>query len=136
MDNDLEVIAGQLRLHLAGDFRPQVALLRQPHGRLLQALEGKQPLRLDPRAVLGVLNAFKSGEAIATQVQQWASFAWRGHFSGSAAPVHPIKIAIEDDHHDAIIGVVSRLEELSDVSGSYISDEEIDEMIAAMEACI
>lgn len=136
MDEDLEVIAGQLRRHLAGDFRPQVALLRQPHDTLLNALEGKPPLRLEPRTVLGVLNAFKSGEAIATQVQQWASFAWRGHFSGSTAPVRPIKIEIDDDYRDPILGVVSRLEELSDVSGGYLSDEEIDDMIVSMEACL
>lgn len=136
MDSDLSVIEGQLRQHLAGDFRPQVALLRQPHDVLLRALEGKAPLRLDPGAVLGVLNAFKSGDAIASQVQQWASFAWRGHFSGSTTPVRPVAVEIDEEYRDPILGVVARLEELSDISEGYLGDDELDEMIVSMEACL
>ena len=94
---------------------PLVASLSQAD-LLLAATLLHSPLVVTRRAAASVLKGYAGATYSPQQVQAWASFVRRGYVaSPSKEPIRPLDIEYEEAWEDAIVEVVSRLDEIGDL---------------------
>lgn len=64
--------------------------------------------------VARVAEAVLDGQADARLVQQWASFVRRGYLEILGPPIRPIDITYEGEFEEAMVEVISMLDQLGD----------------------
>ena len=119
---------------VAGDAAEIAPVLRAPHHMVEEAARDLPPLLVTAAAAARVVEAVLCGEISPEQAQGWASFVRRGYTPDptSSAPIRPIDITYEPDDEDAIVEVVSRLDEIGDVIDGTIGREELQSLRASL----
>lgn len=116
---------------VGGDITAFEALRQNPNQLARLSSYSAPKLVVTLEAVRDVLSALRDGRVSPQQAQQWASFVRRGYIAGTTkGPVRPLKIEYDHVHEDAIIEIISRLDEIGDAIDGEVSDEELSAMLS------
>ena len=125
--------AAMLRV-VAGDIGCPSSVLTADHSKLQEAAEKLGPLCVSRLAVSNVVRTWRSGKFSAEDVQRWASFVRRGYVGGAAvSPIRPISILYDAQDEELIVETIGRLDEIGDLIGGHVDDEEQKQLIQALE---
>ncbi len=131
----IEMLADILTEVVSGNLTHLTLLIATTHEKLRKARELLSSLLLTQTSVLQVLYGLKTGTLMPDMVQIWASFMIRGYFaSNSKTPISPIDIEYDQSAEDSIADVLSRLDQLGDVTDGSIDEEELEDLIS-LDAC-
>lgn len=115
---------------LSGDANTTRVLAYLPQEELLDAAREVE-LLVRPEAVARVLRQLSNHSIEGGMAQQWASFIRRGYFENQPADRggKPLEIDYDSAYEDAIVEVVSRLDEIGDAVDGDVPGEAETELL-------
>jgi hypothetical protein len=119
---------------LKGDLSAAGVVYGVSHATLEEQLRGV-PLVLHATAVVKVLHGLLLDDVSGEEAQKWASFVRRGFASGvDEGPIRPLGIDYEQEHEDAIVEAVARLDEIGDLIDGHIEKGEIADLLDGLHS--
>lgn len=121
-----------------GDLQAFSLLLKQEHATLRNCRAMLGELVVTPADVRKVLLRFQQEQVSPELVQQWASFLRRGITANEGGepmvrqPVKSIDIEYEPKFEDAIVEVISRLDEIGDLIDGEVTPGEIETRLSTL----
>jgi RHS repeat-associated protein len=120
---------------LSGEARHVSVLKGHAHAELENVAAGISGLALTLKAtaVRRVLSDLSEKRITPVQAQEWASFVMREYMPSREGPIRPISVEYEPAQEEQIVEAVSRLEQLGDLVDGVIDNDELRELLEALE---